>query len=526
MSIFDRVALLRHQATVLRVKAWVALGVIFFSSGALGADYSDYWFCNSIEDFLDSRPYYGNAKAETALLQWGKEQGIPGLQREIIPEQRRQGLDSVYKLIIKKCLPDVVLPKDAPDAGVKVVVGEPNIVMFAPEGRTSDQNGNRARLSHVAPTIPKEGRWGQYMFPSIYKLRNGQLLVRVSLGGDGYPRDYLYFLSEDGGKNWRNFASYDERSKSPSERPACEIALRLPDGEELRCPEPWLSKRIEIGGRNLKTYGGYYRLGDLPREMQSVPLLTRKPGEEKWTEEQAFWDPDVLVKDHDQLPMPLTMHWLAENHVMRDGSLLSTVFKGLPVLSEIRPDGTREERAHPIVRSYDRGRTWKVEGEIPASRLWPFSPVSTVRAHILEFPDGNWVATFRHPGIYWSGGGPLIIRKSSDQGKTWSAPKAIRVPGVNPLGIMLQNGVAVFSYQRPGVFLTFCADGRGDLWGNDVTLVRAWKHERNQNSCCNGCFLATGPDRFVYVYTKWDVPDPWGQPRQAVIAQEFVVSKK
>jgi hypothetical protein len=25
---------------------------------------------------------------------------------------------------------------------------------------------------------------------------------------------------------------------------------------------------------------------------------------------------------------------------------------------------------------------------------------------------------------------------------------------------------------------------------------------------------------------KWDVPDPWGQPRHAVIAQEFVVSKK
>ena len=28
------------------------------------------------------------------------------------------------------------------------------------------------------------------------------------------------------------------------------------------------------------------------------------------------------------------------------------------------------------------------------------------------------------------------------------------------------------------------------------------------------------------ISTKWDVPDPSGQPRQAVIAQEFVVSKK
>jgi hypothetical protein len=94
------------------------------------------------------------------------------------------------------------------------------------------------------------------------------------------------------------------------------------------------------------------------------------------------------------------------------------------------------------------------------------------------------------------------------------------------LGIVLKNGVAVLSYQRPGVFLTFCGDGLGERWGNDVTLVKAWRHQRNENSCCNGSFVVTGPDRFIYAYSKWDVPDPWGQPRQAVIAQEFVVSKK
>jgi len=41
-----------------------------------------------------------------------------------------------------------------------------------------------------------------------------------------------------------------------------------------------------------------------------------------------------------------------------------------------------------------------------------------------------------------------------------------------------------------------------------------------------GCFLAAGPDRFIYVHTSWDVPDPCGQPWLAVIPQEFVVSKK
>ena len=107
--------------------------------------------------------------------------------------------------------------------------------------------------------------------------------------------------------------------------------------------------------------------------------------------------------------------------------------------------------------------------------------LSTVRAHLLAFPNGNWVAAYRHHGIYWSGGGPLIISASADEGKTWSKPRAIRMPGVNPLGLMLANGIGVFSYQRPGVFLTFCGDGKGELWGNDITLVKAWRHERNEN---------------------------------------------
>jgi hypothetical protein len=150
-----------------------------------------------------------------------------------------------------------------------------------------------------------------------------------------------------------------------------------------------------------------------------------------------------------------------------------------------------------------------------------------LRAHLLAFPNGRWVAAYRHSGIYcYSPGGPLIISSSDDEGKTWSKPRAIRVPGVNPMGVMLKNGVAALSYQRPGLFFTFCADGKGELWGNDVTLVKPWRHNRNENSCGNGSLVVTGPDRFIYAYTKWDVPDPWGQPRQAVLAQEFIVSKK
>jgi hypothetical protein len=144
-------------------------------------------YCESVEDFLDCRPIVtaGNVPGtEKILLKWGREQGIEGLEGEIPLSRRRQALDRVYRLIMKKYLPDGVVAASAPDAGVKVVVGEPRVVMFAPEGKTADRAGNIARLGHLGPNFRKEGRWGQYMFPEVNRLKGGLILVRVSVGGD------------------------------------------------------------------------------------------------------------------------------------------------------------------------------------------------------------------------------------------------------------------------------------------------------------------------------------------------------
>jgi hypothetical protein len=412
------------------------LGILVLAGSAFALDYSDYWYCNSVEDFLDCRPYYGNTGLvfEPLYLQWAKEQGIGGLEGEILPGQRREALYDVYRLIHKQFLPDVVLAANAPDAGVKVMVGSPNIVMFAPEGKTADREGNIAKLGHLGPSLRAEGRWGQYMFPQLNKLKNGMLLVTVYVGGDSAAgRQYLYYVSDDGGQNWQHFAVYDPAAERP------------------------------------------------PRDVA--------PGWNGW----SYVDPSEVPPENGQSPRPIT-----------------------------KTDG-----GYGILRSLDGGRTWKHSADVPRVSWFPFRPeISSHRAHLLEFPNGTWVAAYRHNGLYWSGGGPLIITKSTDEGKTWSKPKAIRMPGVNPLSLMLKNGIGVFAYQRPGVFLTFCGDGKGDLWGNDVTLVRAWRNQRDENSDCNGCLLATGPDRFMFAYSKWDVPDPWGQPRCAVIVQEFVVTMK
>ena len=66
-------------------------------------------------------------------------------------------------------------------------MGEPIEVMLAPEGDT---------------------RWGLFMFPSIWRLRDGRLVCAVTLGGDHMPAEmdyhYLWYLSDDEGQHWRH----------------------------------------------------------------------------------------------------------------------------------------------------------------------------------------------------------------------------------------------------------------------------------------------------------------------------------
>ncbi len=46
-----------------------------------------------------------------------------------------------------------------------------------------------------------------------------------------------------------------------------------------------------------------YRLGDLPRGKQGIPIDKRKTSQVHLTRETAYWDPDMLVEV--KLPSPI-----------------------------------------------------------------------------------------------------------------------------------------------------------------------------------------------------------------------------
>ena len=116
------------------------------------------------------------------------------------------------------------------------------------------------------------------------------------------------------------------------------------------------------------------------------------------------------------------------------------------------------------------------------------------------------------------GVGPVYRSHSTDRGRTWSRPEVLDRLGVRPRLLVLDNGVTLATYGRPGLYLRATADPAGRRWDAPVTLV-APSETFQQDTCGYACFLATGPDRAFVAYSDFNWPGPDEKPRKTILVR-------
>ncbi len=394
----------------------------------------------------------------------------------------------------------------------QIILNEPNIIVVA----------------------DKPYSWGYYQFPTISRLKDGSLHADWSMHADAIESYGLNLvgssISYDGAKTWKR--GFPDSSLITGYKVPNGDIIRVFDPKpvkvsELKMPEP-------LGKTNFKyrkTNFTFYRLKDMPDGRNGVYIKRLAKGETQWKLEQASLDDPQAVRYSSRDLVPVV--WWGDIHTMADNSLVAGVYPGYYVKDNNEVD---KQMGVVFYRSADNGHSWKIQGRIPFTpdihidsmakdRIGFSEPAYEVLADgsllcVIRSADGDGVTN----GV---GNGPVYASHSTDMGKTWTKPEVITPAGALPRLVRLQNGVTVLSSGRPGVQLRFTKTGMNDSWTDPFEMLPYQSKSMQEQyavSCGYTGLLATGPDRFLMIYSDFRYKNEANEERKAIKIREVIVN--
>jgi hypothetical protein len=375
----------------------------------------------------------------------------------------------------------------------------------------------------VVSVATKPEKWGYFQFPAILRQRDGNLAVKWNLNADAIEaygsHQFGSAISKDGGRSWQ-----PEQVKEAGDD------VLLPNGDKINVvtPKPIKVEELQLPqpiGKGMDTYArtayDFYKLSDLPESRQGVFQNRLKKGAAEWQPEKAtLYDPQAARYSFRGL-FPV-LFW-GDIHVANDQSLIAGIYPGF----YITENGTVDPKSATFFyRSTDNGHSWKIQGRILYVPDTDLDSVANKRMGFTEpafeiMADGSFISIARTTD--GQGIGPMYESRSNDLGKTWTKPEIITPSGVLPKLLRLDNGVTVLASGRPGVQLRFSNDARGEKWTDALELL-PYKNEKDQVSCGYTGLIATGPDRFIIVYSDFNFLNEAKEIRKAIKVREVVVT--
>ncbi|GAB3248628.1 hypothetical protein GCM10027347_05150 [Larkinella harenae] len=375
----------------------------------------------------------------------------------------------------------------------------------------------------VITVAQKEEKWGFYQFPNIYRSVDGTLVATWAMHTDhaeSYGKDSDGFaVSKDGGKTW---------TTRNGPKPLGD-GLLLPNGDRIKNYTPpaldtTTLKLPQKVSTTPETYGrtfSYYKLDELPEQLQGLYLNRLRKGQNEWTlEHNRLIDPTAVRYTDDKL-FPLV--WWGDMKVESTNDIVTGIYPGFFI-----QNGKVPASGVIFYRSADQGKTWKVVGKIPYAPDLTNDPNGNKRLalgftepafEILS--DGSYLCVLRTAdGL---GNSPMYVSRSTDKGATWSHPKAFTSTGVLPQLLQLKNGVTVLAAGRPGMQLRFSNGSNGLQW-TDAFEMLPFINDKDAVSCGYPDLLPVGPDKFLLIYSDFKFKNEKGETRKAIKVREVTVT--
>ena len=289
------------------------------------------------------------------------------------------------------------------------------------------------RFTAGTPRIVAEGL-GFCWYPSIRQFSTGELIVSYSKNpdsGENLTNVNGISLSKDDGATWTRHADVSGLNGR--------LNISLPDGSlagpnQPYKPDPlgqWRSfvgnyGRIGKGAQQYTVELWGSRIEGLPRDVQARTVQSPT----RWAEISPFGD---IIE-------------------LEPGRYLSTTYMTF----------AGDSRYSTVVMvSEDEGRNWHYLSTVCGPEAGADSWEGFCESSLVRLQDGDLMCVGRMGG----GRDQLLARSySSDEGKTWSPIDRLPAWGVLPDLKRLSNGALVISTGRPGLFIWFSTDPRGEHW--------------------------------------------------------------
>ena len=289
------------------------------------------------------------------------------------------------------------------------------------------------RFTAGTPRIVAEGL-GFCWYPSIRRFPTGELLVSYSKNPDSaenLTNVNGISLSKDEGATWSQHADVSGLSGR--------LNISLSDGSlagpnQPYKPDPLGQWRTFVGNYGRIGEGGQQysvdlwgvRIEGLPRDVKARTVQSPT----RWAEISPF------------------------THIieLEPGRHLATTYLTF----------AGDDRYSTVVMtSEDEGRTWHYLSTVSTAADGADSWEGFCESSLVRLEDGDLMCVGRMGG----GRDQLLARSySSDEGKSWSPIDRLPAWGVLPQVKRLSNGALVISCGRPGLFIWFSTDPRGEHW--------------------------------------------------------------
>ena len=289
------------------------------------------------------------------------------------------------------------------------------------------------RFTAGTPRIVAEGL-GFCWYPSIRRFPTGELLVSYSKNPDSaenLTNVNGLSLSKDEGATWSQHADVSGLSGR--------LNISLSDGSlagpnQPYKPDPLGQWRTFVGNYGRIGKGGQQysvdlwgaRIEGLPRDVKARTVQSPT----RWAEISPFTHIIELEPERHLATTYLT-------------------FAGDDRYSTV------------VMTSEDEGRTWHYLSTVATAEDGADSWEGFCESSLVRLEDGDLMCVGRMGG----GRDQLLARSySSDEGKSWSSIDRLPAWGVLPQVNRLSNGALVISCGRPGLFIWFSTDPRGEHW--------------------------------------------------------------